>query len=133
MCAFTAFCKAGAAISQWRLKRKKKGPQSGPFSICCEKQENQLEPVRQIVGSHLFWMPEAQVHTVLPALAPKIGVKVSVEPVMATLARCGLALLNVAVITPVATASWLTNLPVIEVDVARPADALLDGAVPRLL
>lgn len=40
----------------------------------------QFWPLRQITGSHFDAMPDLQVHTVLPAFAPKAGEKFSDEP-----------------------------------------------------
>jgi len=84
-------------------------------------------PERQIVGNHFNAMADLQVHTVLPAVAPKIGENCSVDWSMLLLARCGELLENVVVIKPPETSSSLTNLPVIEAGLAKPADALVDG------
>ncbi len=106
---------------------KKKGRAKRPFFVL-RTNGYQFVPERQIVGSHFSAIADLQVHTVLPTLAPKIGENVSVEPSMLEFARCGALLENVALMTPPETLSSSTNLPVIEIAEARPADALIDGA-----
>jgi len=88
---------------------------------------DQFVPERQIVGSHFSGIPEEQVHTVLPAEPLNVGVNVSVELLMLMFARCGDVFEYVVVMTPPTTSSISTNLPVIEIGPAKPADVLLEG------
>ena len=105
----------------------------GPKLEAASGTKYQFCPLRQMTGSHFEAIPDLQVHTVLPAVAPKAGEKFSDEPSIAEFARNTPVFENLAVIRPPATLSSSTYLPVIEVALARPAEALLVGGVPRLL
>src|SRR6185369_9788452 len=111
---------------------EKKGPHNAALFALLEL-SNKFVPVRQIVGSHFSAMGEVNFQTVLPAVAAKIGENDSVELWMLAFARCGVVLAKVVVMTPETTSSSSTNLPVIDVLRARPAEVLVNGAWPTLL